>query len=95
MALLEAMAGGLAPVTTTVGSMGEAVRDRLTGLVVQPGSFAQIAAALNELVSDEDLRARLGTAARGRSTDFGLERWYQRLVCLWTDLVNERPAPRR
>ena len=95
MALLEAMASGLVPVTTTVGSIGEAVGDGVTGIVVQPGSPRQIADALTSLVTDESLRARLGAAARGRAVEFGLERWYQRLGCLWTDLANERPEPRR
>ena len=87
MALLEAMAYGLAPVTTNVGSIGEAVRDGVNGILVQPASPGQIAAALTALVADESLRARLGTAARDRATDFGLQRWYQRLVRLWTDLA--------
>lgn len=84
MALLEAMACGLAPVTTTVGSIGEAITDGVTGLVVQPGSPDQIADALTALVADDDLRARLGAAARGRATDFGLTRWYGSLAALWT-----------
>jgi glycosyltransferase involved in cell wall biosynthesis len=88
MALLEAMAYGLAPVTTSVGSIGEAVSDGVTGIVVQPGSSDQIAAALTALVSDEDLRARLGTAARRRAVDFGLGQWYQSLALLWSDLAS-------
>lgn len=86
MALLEAMAYGLAPVTTTVGSIGEAISDGVTGIVVQPGSPDQIADALTALVADDGLRTRLGAAARGRATDFGLQRWYQSLARLWTDL---------
>lgn len=87
MALLEAMAHGLAPVTTTVGSIGEVVRDGSTGIVVQPDSPGEIADALAALVTDGRLRARLGTAARERATDFGLPRWYESLARLWTDLA--------
>lgn len=86
MALLEAMAYGLAPVTTLVGSIGEAITDRVTGLVVQPGRPEQITCALTELLKDDDLRAELGTAARGRAGDFGLDRWYQRLDQVWADV---------
>ncbi|OBJ51922.1 glycosyltransferase family 4 protein [Mycobacterium sp. 1423905.2] len=85
MALLEAMAYGLAPVTTLVGSIGEAITDRVTGLVVAPGRTDQIAAALAELVDDESLRVRLGAAARDRAAGFGLDCWYQRLARLWLD----------
>ena len=87
MALLEAMAYGLAPVTTSVGSIGEAVTDGVTGIVVQPGASDQIAEALAALVADESLRTRLGTAARGRALDFGLGHWHQALALLWNDLA--------
>lgn len=87
MALLEAMAYGLVPVTTLVGSIGEAVSDGSTGLVVSPGRSEQIAAALSSLVTDARLRSRLGAAARARAGDFGIDTWYQRLSTLWTELA--------
>jgi glycosyltransferase involved in cell wall biosynthesis len=87
MALLEAMAFGLAPVTTTVGSIGEAVSDGVTGIVVEPGSPTDIADALSALVADDGLRARLGAAARDRAADFGLRRWHESLARLWTGLA--------
>jgi glycosyltransferase involved in cell wall biosynthesis len=64
VALLEAMAHGLAPVATMVGSVGEAITDGVNALVVQPGRPDQIAEALTKLVTDERLCARLGAAAR-------------------------------
>lgn len=88
MALLEAMAYGLASITTTVGSIGEAISDGVTGIVVQPGSPDQVAGALTTLVADADLRARLGTAAHRRAVDFGLRRWYESLAGLWTGLAD-------
>ncbi|MBS9533515.1 glycosyltransferase family 4 protein [Mycobacterium sp. M1] len=87
MALLEAMAAGLAPVVTLVGSIGEAVTDRVNGLTVAPGHPEQIGEALGVLVADQDLRARLAEKARSRATDFGVEAWYQRLEQLWTGLT--------
>jgi glycosyltransferase involved in cell wall biosynthesis len=95
MALLEAMVCGLVPVTTLVGSIGEAVSDRVTGLVVEPGSPAQIASALIELVNDEALRVRLGGAARSRGSDFGIDAWHQQLAQLWTESVNGRRSIQR
>ena len=89
MALLEAMAYGLAPVTTLVGSIDEAITDRMTGLVVAPGHPEQITDALHELLKDDTLRAGLGAAARSRARDFGLDRWYQRLTQLWTDCARQ------
>jgi glycosyltransferase involved in cell wall biosynthesis len=57
---------------------------------VQPGSPAQIADALTALVTDDNLRVRLGAAARARATDFGLQQWYRRLAGLWIDLAKQR-----
>ncbi|AGZ50362.1 glycosyltransferase family 4 protein [Mycobacterium kansasii] len=92
VALLEAMAYGLAPVTTMVGSMGEVVSDRVDGLIVGPGCPGEIAEALSALVTDEQLRAHLGSAARERASDFGLDRWYQQLTQLWTRLASTPAA---
>ncbi len=86
MALLEAMAAGLVPVTTTAGSMGEVISDGVTGLLVKPNRPDQIAEALCRLVDDEPLRVRLGAAARCRAHHFWLDHWYEKLTQLWTDL---------
>ncbi|ORW02956.1 glycosyltransferase family 4 protein [Mycobacterium kyorinense] len=95
MALLEAMASGLVPVTTAVGSIGEVVIDRVNGLLVRPASPHEIASALTVLVNAESQRVCLAAAARDRASDFALDRWYARLTELWLDLAIERPALRR
>jgi glycosyltransferase involved in cell wall biosynthesis len=94
MALLEAMAHGLAPVTTMVGSIGEAVSNRVNGVLVQPGSPQEIADALTALVNDEPGRAALAAAARSRAYNFGLDRWYERLAQLWTELASDHQSSR-
>jgi FkbM family methyltransferase len=86
MALLETMACGLVPLTTAVGSIGEAVRDGVTGLLVPPNHPDQIAEVLGTLIENEPLRIRLGAAARSRAHDFRLDHWYQQLTELWIDL---------
>jgi glycosyltransferase involved in cell wall biosynthesis len=51
--------------TTAVGAVaGGLVRDNDTGLVVPPKDPAALAGAINRLLGDEALRARLGAAAR-------------------------------
>jgi glycosyltransferase involved in cell wall biosynthesis len=92
MALLEAMAQGLVPVTTMVGSIGEAVSDDVNGVLVQPGSPGQIADALTALVNDEPRRIALAEAARRRAADFGIDRWYERLSQLWSELADGRQS---
>jgi glycosyltransferase involved in cell wall biosynthesis len=75
MVLLEAMAYGLVPVTNDGRQIGEAVSDRVNGLVAAPGRPSQIAEVLTALVTDKHLRVCLGAAARSRASDFGLDGW--------------------
>jgi glycosyltransferase involved in cell wall biosynthesis len=51
-------------VTSDVGDLGTAVSDGVTGRVVPPGDAARLAGALEEVLADPDLAARMGEAAR-------------------------------
>ena len=62
--VLEAMAAGLAVVSTDVGGTGEAVVDGVTGLLVPPGRPEQLASAMARLSTDSAERERMGRAAR-------------------------------
>ncbi|MGH6653675.1 MAG: glycosyltransferase family 4 protein [Actinocrinis sp.] len=65
---VEAMAVGLALVSTTGGAIPEvAGADGETTLAVPPGDAPALAAALTRLLGDPALRARLGAAARERA----------------------------
>jgi glycosyltransferase involved in cell wall biosynthesis len=64
--LAEAMATGLAVVSTAVSGIPELVRDRLDGLIVPERNPPALAAALQQLLQDPSLRQRLGAAARAR-----------------------------
>ena len=90
MALLEAMAQGLAPLTTPVGSIGEVVCDGVDGLLVSPGNSDELVAGLTRLVTDERLRNRIGAAARARAGGLGLDGWYADLAKLWNRLASTK-----
>lgn len=62
--IMEAMATGLAVCGTDVAGIPEVIEDAKTGLLVQPADAVAMAQAIEALVSDEELRQRLGTAAR-------------------------------
>lgn len=64
--LLEAMRAGRAIIATDVGGNTESVCHGVEGLVVPPGDVGALECALRQLLSDEDLRGRLGGAARAR-----------------------------
>ena len=61
---LEAAAHGLPIVAHNVGGVPEAVLDGETGLLVPPNRPAQLTAAFERLISDAELRARLGQGGR-------------------------------
>jgi len=64
IALLEAMASGLACVSTNVYGIPEAIIDRDTGLLIEAGDSDGLAAALKELRNDSKLRESLATKGR-------------------------------
>ena len=69
MTAREAMAFGRPVVATAVGGLVDAVEDGLTGLLVPPGDVTALRAALERLLGDRELRARLGIAARAKAAE--------------------------
>lgn len=90
MALLEAMAHGMACVASPVGGIPELVRDGRNGLLVPPGDAAALAAALRSLVDDPALRRRLGQAAREDVLPLSVEAYSKRLGQVYADVLAER-----
>ncbi|MBB3444201.1 glycosyltransferase family 4 protein [Rhizobium sp. BK379] len=66
MSVLEAMAAGVAVITTRVGGIPELITDGVDGLLVDAGDKEGLASAIFALLSDEGLRMRLAQAGRMR-----------------------------
>jgi glycosyltransferase involved in cell wall biosynthesis len=64
--LMEAQSQGLACVATAVAAIPELIRHGETGLLVSPRDPPALAAALERLIGDPELRARLGAAGHQR-----------------------------
>lgn len=64
LSLLEAMRAALPVVATAVGGVGESVQDGETGYLVAPQNVEQLQHRLRLLLSDPDLRVRLGRRGR-------------------------------
>jgi glycosyltransferase involved in cell wall biosynthesis len=77
----EAMAAGKPVVASAVGGLAELVQDGVTGIHVPPGDASALRNALERIVADAPLRARLGAAGRERaiaySSDVVVGAWEQ------------------
>jgi glycosyltransferase involved in cell wall biosynthesis len=92
-AILQAMLSGLPVVTTAVGSIGEVVAQEATGLIVPREHPEQLAAALQRLIAEPELAARLGAAARAEAIErFGLEHMLEGMERVFGDAVAARAA---
>ncbi len=86
--LLEAMAAGLAVITTPVGAIPEVIDEGVGALIVTPGDAEELASALERLTLDAELRARFGEANRQRvARDFERDRVFERLGQVYGELV--------
>jgi glycosyltransferase involved in cell wall biosynthesis len=72
---LEAMAHGRVLAASRCGGIPEIVREGVEGLLVEPGNATQLAAALERLMKDPELRAEMGRAGSARAESrFSLDR---------------------
>ncbi|HEY0835673.1 MAG TPA: glycosyltransferase family 4 protein [Azospirillum sp.] len=98
MAVLEAMAHGLAIIATPVGSVPDAIEDGRSGLFVPPGDAAALAGALTRVIDDAGLRQTLAAGARERfARNFDIAVYRERLLEIyrrngWTDGAPPVPA---
>lgn len=85
LALVEAMAAGCACIASDVIGVRGVLEDGVTGLLVPEGDVQALADAIERLLRDPQLVARLGAAARGRAqAEHGLALMRQRYEALIT-----------
>ncbi len=79
---------------TAVGGNPEAVRDGIDGVLVPPRDPVALAAAIDRLASDPELRRRMGERARERvEAEFSMERMVQRFAT-WCETLARGQAVR-
>lgn len=88
-ALLEAMAAGLACITTDTAGNNTLIRHRQNGILIGvTQNEVELAEALCQLATDDDLRERLGRAARRTvETDFSIAAIARRYIDLYQRLL--------
>jgi glycosyltransferase involved in cell wall biosynthesis len=94
--ILESMAVGLPIVASDVGGVAEALVDRESGLLVRARDAAATAAALNALLDDGALRARLGAEARRAVNErFSRDAMVSGILAGYRDLARPRASGNR
>jgi len=82
--LFEYMAAGKPVVASRIGSIQEAIQDKVTGLLVRPGDSEDLVEKIEQLRSDVDLRKAMGRAASQEAEHHTWEQNARSVV----DLVN-------
>lgn len=96
MAILEAMAHGLAVVATPVGAIADVIREEQTGLLVPPGDVPALARALRRVINDPVLRLRLGQEARSLvQQECDAAHYGDRFLRLYQQVLQEGEGPGR
>ena len=91
VALMEALAVGLPVVATAVGGVAEQMHDEVDALLVPPNDPEALAAAIERVVVDPLLRARLAAAAAARAPEFDIARTVAALEATYDSLTTATP----
>jgi glycosyltransferase involved in cell wall biosynthesis len=90
IALLEALALGLPVVATSVGAVREVITDGQEGLIVPAGDFTGLAAAIEKVVQDPQLRRDMAVAVSRHSASFDISEAGHRIEDIYRQLTSGR-----
>ena len=96
MSVIEAMAWGLAVITTPVGAVEDIIVDGERGLLVAPGDIRTLAAQLELVLSSESVRETLGRNALAFYEEhLSIDRYAARLRAHWLEVASDRGGATR
>ena len=90
---LEAQACGTPVVAAAVGGLRTAVRDGVSGVLVDSRDPARYARAVRDLIARPQTLAGLSAGAREHASRFGWSATVDRLLDLYSGVMSQRPAP--
>jgi glycosyltransferase involved in cell wall biosynthesis len=94
LSVIEGMASGLPVIASRVGGIPEVVTHGVTGLLVAPGNADGLADAVRRLISDRELRLRMGESGRERALgEFNLDAMVDQLVSVYEEVSAAHSAP--
>jgi glycosyltransferase involved in cell wall biosynthesis len=80
--LVEACAAGVCIIASDIGGNREVIRHEDNGLLVPPGNIRALAQALERVLQDAPLRARLAASAKASAKDFSVDRMIESIAAL-------------
>jgi glycosyltransferase involved in cell wall biosynthesis len=87
--IIEAAAAGLPAVASRIYGITDAVVENETGLLHEPGDWNDLARQLERLLSDGELRHKLGSQARERAVrEFQQDRLVQLLADFYEEILS-------
>jgi len=93
MAVLEAMAYGMAIVTTKVGGIPKLIEHGVSGYLHEPGDILGMAQSMRELLMDDDRRRKMGMAARDKAVRcYSMEGHVKKLLSLYEKVLSGNKA---
>lgn len=91
--VIEAAAMGVPAVASKIYGLSDAVIDGETGLLVEPKNTEQLTAALERLILDKELRAKMGKNAKSRAyAEFDSEKFGELMVNEYEKLLQNIQA---
>jgi glycosyltransferase involved in cell wall biosynthesis len=88
LSILEGMRAGLPVVASSVGGIGEAIRDEETGYLVPRGDVQVLRDRIARLLTDPTLRLRFGAGGRTRyEQQFTLGRFVANTLAVYRDVI--------
>lgn len=93
IALMENMMAGLAIVATDVGDTSMAIKNGVSGLLIEPREEDQLVAALERLLKNTEMRVRISRGARLRAVEgFSIQAMVARAAAEYVELVARPPT---
>jgi glycosyltransferase involved in cell wall biosynthesis len=95
LVVIEAMSAGRPVIASRIGGMADLVIDGETGLLVEPGDTAGLRFAIERLLSNPELRSRMGQAALQKVVEFQASTIVPHIEQVYEELLQEKTGSKR
>ena len=89
LVVIEAMSAGRPVIASCIGGMADLVADGETGLLIEPGDTSALRQAIERLLSNPELRSRMGQAALHKVVEFQADAIVPRIEHVYEELLQK------